>query len=86
MSAASRLVRASFPRAMLVSSLTCLLCVVAPGCVLVPRYAREHVTDPAMDPASDALGSRELRKLHWAREGAAGGDGAPAGGGCACGT
>ena len=56
------------------------------GCVIVPRYAREHVTDPAMDPSSDALGSRELRKLHWAREGAGGGDGAPAGGGCACGT
>lgn len=60
--------------------------LVLPSCVIVPRYAREHVTDPAMDPSSDALGSRELRKLHWAREGAAGGDGAPAGGGCACGT
>ena len=56
------------------------------GCVLVPRYAREHISDPAMDPTSDAIGTRELRKLHWAREGAAGGDGAPAGGGCACGT
>lgn len=86
MSDASRLARAVFSRVALVSSLTSLLLVAAPGCVLVPRYAREHVTDPAMDPASDALGSRELRKLHWAREGAAGGDGAPAGGGCACGT
>lgn len=63
-----------------------LATIAAPGCVLVPRYAREHLSDPAMDPTADAIGSRELRKLHWAREGAAGGDGAPAGGGCGCGT
>jgi hypothetical protein len=70
--------------------LTCFFLVCAlvglPSCVIVPRDAREHLSDPAMDTSSDALGSRELRKLHWAREGAAGGDGAPAGGGCACGT
>ena len=63
-----------------------LLTLALPSCVIVPRYAREHLSDPAMDPASDSLGAREERKLHWAREGAAGGDGAPAGGGCACGT
>lgn len=77
--------RAVAPRLALLA-LGGLLGVAASGCVLVPRYAREHVSNPAMDPSSDAIGSRELRKLHWAREGAAGGDGAPAGGGCACGT
>ncbi|MGF1466814.1 MAG: DUF4266 domain-containing protein [Sandaracinaceae bacterium] len=56
------------------------------GCAIVPRYQRELVADPAMDPAADRLEARSLRKLHLAREGAQGGDGTPAGGGCACGN
>lgn len=59
---------------------------VLPSCVVVPRYARGWVSDPAMDGTSDALAARSLRKLHGTREGAAGGDGLSAGGGCACGN
>jgi hypothetical protein len=56
-----------------------------PSCVIVPRYAREWVADPAMDTSGDALAQRSLRKLHGTREAASGGDGLAAGGGCACG-
>jgi hypothetical protein len=56
------------------------------GCAIVPRYQRGTLADPAMDGSSDPVGSRALRKFHWAREGAAGGDGMAAGGGCGCGT
>jgi hypothetical protein len=56
----------------------------ASGCVVVPRYARGTVADPAMQP-SDGLLGRSLRKLRGSREGAAGGDGVAAGGGCGCG-
>lgn len=59
-----------------------LLCTS--GCVVVPRYARGTVADPAMQ-ASDGLLGRSLRKLRGSREGAAGGDGVAAGGGCGCG-
>jgi hypothetical protein len=57
----------------------------AAGCVIVPRYQREWLADPAMDSSGDQLAQRSLRKLHGTREGAAGGDGLSAGGGCACG-
>lgn len=71
----------SRPTALLFLSLA-----VLPSCAIVPRYARETVADPAMDGGSDDLGNRAMRKFHWAREGAAGGDGLAAGGGCGCGT
>lgn len=54
------------------------------GCVVVPRYARGLVADPAMQPM-DGLLTRSIRKLRNSREGAAGGDGFAAGGGCGCG-
>ena len=54
------------------------------GCVVVPRYARETLGDPAMAANEDMLG-RAYRKLRTTREGAAGGDGTTAGGGCGCG-
>lgn len=54
------------------------------ACVVVPRYARGIVADPAMQPADGLLG-RSIRKLRGSREGAAGGDGMAAGGGCGCG-
>jgi hypothetical protein len=37
-----------------------------------------------MQASDSPLEDRARRKLHTAREGAAGGDGAPAGGGCGC--
>ncbi len=61
-----------------------LALVALPACVVVPRYARGTVADPAMQPAEGML-ARSLRKLRNSREGAAGGDGAAAGGGCGCG-
>ncbi|MBX7193288.1 MAG: DUF4266 domain-containing protein [Sandaracinaceae bacterium] len=61
-----------------------LLLVGLDACVVVPRYARGIVSDPAMQPA-DGLYARTIRKLRGAREGAAGGDGVAAGGGCGCG-
>jgi hypothetical protein len=54
------------------------------GCVVVPRYARGTLGDPAMQETEGMLG-RTVRKLRNSREGAAGGDGAAAGGGCGCG-
>jgi hypothetical protein len=66
-------------------ALSLALGLVLPSCVVVPRYAREWVSNPAMDSSGDALAQRSLRKLHGTREAAAGGDGLAAGGGCACG-
>lgn len=63
-----------------------VLSIALPGCVIVPRYQRGTLADPAMDGTSDNVSSRAMRKFHWAREGAAGGDGMAAGGGCGCGT
>lgn len=54
------------------------------GCAIVPRYQREAFANPAMDPAATSLEDRSITKLHGSREVAAGGDGRPAGGGCAC--
>ena len=62
------------------------LCGGLGGCAIVPRYQREAFSNPAMDPAATALEDRALGKLHGSREVAAGGDGRPAGGGCACGN
>lgn len=62
-----------------------VLISLVPACAIVPRYQRESIIDPAMDPASDGLAARSFRKFHGSREGAAGGDGLPAGGGCGCG-
>jgi hypothetical protein len=72
-------------RTVLVALGLSLALATLPSCVVVPRYAREWVADPAMDTSGDALAQRSLRKLHGTREAASGGDGLAAGGGCACG-
>jgi Domain of unknown function (DUF4266) len=54
------------------------------GCVLVPQNRRAHLADPIMAFSPDALEAHRKQKLYSSREGAAGGDGATAGGGCAC--
>ncbi|MGE0785996.1 MAG: DUF4266 domain-containing protein [Sandaracinaceae bacterium] len=56
------------------------------ACVIVPRYARGTLADPAMDSSATALEDSSMTKMHGAREVAAGGNGRPAGGGCACGN
>ena len=54
------------------------------ACAIVPKNRREHLADPTMQPTDDALRAKAAAKVHTAREGAAGGDGEPAGGGCGC--
>jgi hypothetical protein len=70
------------PRARTVLSL--LLLVFAAGCAVVPQNRRKHLADPMMRFEVDGLEAAARQKLHSTREGAAGGDGTPAGGGCAC--
>ena len=60
-----------------------VLCLVA-SCAIVPRNRRAALADPTMQPNEDVLRDRAHAKIHTAREGAAGGDGEPAGGGCGC--
>ena len=65
-------------------SLSLALAIGLAACALVPRNRREHLADPTMQPSDDVLRDREHARVHTAREGAAGGDGEPAGGGCGC--
>jgi starvation-inducible outer membrane lipoprotein len=54
------------------------------GCVVVPQNRRKYLADPMMRFQTDALEAHAHQKLYSTREAAAGGDGEPAGGGCAC--
>ena len=54
------------------------------GCVVVPQNRRAKLADPMMAFSSDSLETHRKQKLYSTREGAAGGDGLTAGGGCAC--
>jgi hypothetical protein len=63
-----------------------LLLVTVGACRIVPKNRRQHLADPTMQPSEDVLRDRAHAKIHQAREGAAGGDGEPAGGGCGCGN
>ena len=54
------------------------------GCAIVPKNRRKHLADPTMQADEDPLRDKQHRKIHDTREGAAGGDGEPAGGGCGC--
>lgn len=61
-----------------------LLALVVSGCVVVPQNRRARLADPMMAFSPDALETQRKQKLYSTREGAAGGDGVTAGGGCAC--
>ena len=61
-----------------------LLLCGASGCAIVPQNRRQYLADPSMPAQDDALERRVMRKFHTTREGAAGADGKPAGGGCGC--
>jgi hypothetical protein len=61
-----------------------LALLAAAGCAVVPQNRRKHLADPMMRFEVDPLEAHARQKLHSTREGAAGGDGTPAGGGCAC--
>ncbi len=58
--------------------------IATSACAVVPKNRRRYLADPTMQPSESPLEDRARRKLHTAREGAAGGDGEPAGGGCGC--
>lgn len=61
-----------------------LLFALAAGCAIVPQNRRAHLADPIMAIEDDSLDAYRKQKLYGVREGAAGGDGAAAGGGCGC--
>jgi len=60
------------------------LALTTTGCAIVPQNRRKHLADPMMRFQIDALDAHAHQKLYTTREAAAGGDGDPAGGGCAC--
>lgn len=61
-----------------------LLLLVLAGCATVPQNRRARLADPMMQLTDDPLDTYRKQKLYNTREGAAGGDGAAAGGGCGC--
>ena len=54
------------------------------GCIVVPQNRRGHLADPMMSFSQSRMDAYRKEKLQTTREGAAGGNGRPAGGGCAC--
>jgi hypothetical protein len=56
------------------------------SCAIVPKNRRAALADPTMPAQDDPLAARARAMLHTSREGAAGGEGEPAGGGCGCGN
>jgi hypothetical protein len=54
------------------------------GCATVPQNRRARLADPMMGLTDEPLDAARRQKLYDTREGAAGGDGATAGGGCGC--
>jgi hypothetical protein len=64
-----------------------VLIVIAEGasaCAAVPQNRRARLADPMMSLTDEPLDAYRRQKLYDTREGAAGGDGAAAGGGCGC--
>jgi hypothetical protein len=56
----------------------------ASACAMVPQNRRARLADPMMNLNDEPLDAYRRQKLYDVREGAAGGDGATAGGGCGC--
>ena len=61
-----------------------LLSLAASACATVPQNRRARLADPMMSLTDEPLEAARRTKLYDTREGAAGGDGASAGGGCGC--
>jgi hypothetical protein len=61
-----------------------LVAVMVTGCATVPQNRRARLADPMMGLTDEPLDVLRRQKLYDTREGAAGGDGAAAGGGCGC--
>lgn len=61
-----------------------LAALAVSGCASVPQNRRARLADPMMSLTDEPLDAARRQKLYDTREGAAGGDGAAAGGGCGC--
>jgi hypothetical protein len=61
-----------------------LLALATAACATVPQNRRARLADPMMSLTDEPLDAARRQKLYDTREGAAGGDGAAAGGGCGC--
>jgi hypothetical protein len=67
------------------SALSAVLALLAfASCATVPQNRRGKLADPMMSVTDEPLDAARRQKLYDTREGAAGGDGATAGGGCGC--
>lgn len=60
------------------------LALAGSGCAIVPQNRRAKLAEPTMAIHEDPLEAAQREKFHSTREGAAGGDGSTAGGGCGC--
>jgi hypothetical protein len=61
-----------------------LVAIATSACATVPQNRRARLADPMMSLTDEPLDAARRHKLYDTREGAAGGDGAAAGGGCGC--
>jgi hypothetical protein len=61
-----------------------VLVLATSACATVPQNRRGRLADPMMNLNDEPLDAYRRQKLYDTREGAAGGDGAAAGGGCGC--
>ncbi len=61
-----------------------LVTTQAVACAAVPQNRRAKLADPMMSLTDEPLDAYRKQKLYDSREGAAGGDGFAAGGGCGC--
>jgi hypothetical protein len=65
-------------------ALLALFSLAGSACATVPQDRRARLADPMMSLTDAPLEAARRQKLYDTREGAAGGDGASAGGGCGC--
>jgi hypothetical protein len=65
-------------------ALALALVVASSACAIVPQNRRAHLADTIMQIGDEPTEAYRKQKLYGVREGAAGGDGAAAGGGCGC--
>lgn len=61
-----------------------LLLAALSGCAAVPQNRRARLADPMMSLTDEPTDAYRRQKVYDSREGAAGGDGVSAGGGCGC--
>jgi hypothetical protein len=67
-----------------VNRIAILALLALSSCATVPQNRRAKLADPMMAITDDPGEAFRKQKLYTTREGAAGGDGTSAGGGCGC--